>query len=123
MASYGTSSYSFKNIFSYITDIAKSALVNSYGIFHPRGPYFLLSIHNAWKKFKPKNNFFHSLGFLQSSKRLASTYVNDRIILFLIPLGGSYVIFIPLISNVTGNTFDGIDVNHILKSGLTSDVY
>jgi hypothetical protein len=60
-----------RNILSCDWEIAKSAAVNSYGIFHPKGPNFLLSRINAWKKERPKNIFFHYFGFSHSSKEAA----------------------------------------------------
>ena len=36
----------------------KSELLNSYGIFHPNGPYILLSYITAWNIHNPNNNFF-----------------------------------------------------------------
>ena len=89
-------------------------------MFHPRGPYLRRSKQTAWKKFSPKNSFFHSIGFLHYSKLLASIDEKFLNILFFKPLGGSYVIFMPLINKVTGNTLEGIEVSQILKSLLTS---
>ena len=50
--------YWLRNMWSCLTLILKSVSLNSYGIFQPRGPNFLLSCTRAWKKHKPYNIFF-----------------------------------------------------------------
>lgn len=97
----------------------KSGAVNSYGMFHPSGPYFLRSKMSAWKKANPKNSFFHWRGLLQSSKDFLSWVEKLLIKLFLRPRGGSYVILTPLIRMVGGNISEGMEVSHILKSRFT----
>ena len=89
-------------------------------MFQPRGPYFRLSNNIAWKNDKENNNAFHSFGLRQSSNSFYSmlTYVLNR--LFLSPLGGSYVILMPLSNNEWGNIGEGIEVNHNLKSLFNS---
>ena len=53
-------SYSLRNILSCLTLIRRSVSLNSYGMFHPRGPKFLLSCTRAWKKHRPNSRHFHS---------------------------------------------------------------
>ena len=75
--------------------MAKSAALNSYGIFHPKGPNFLLSKTNAWKNERPNNNLFHTPNFedsynlTESSKILLSYDKYDLIKEFFMPFGGS----------------------------------
>ena len=58
----------------------------------------------------------NSSGFLQSFNYLSSNCIYVLNKLFLNPLGGSKVILTPFYSTIVGNDFDGIDVNHNLKS-------
>ena len=50
--------------------MAKSAALNSYGIFQPKGPNFLLSKTKAWKNDRPNNNLFQTANLEQSSNYL-----------------------------------------------------
>lgn len=49
--------FSLRNMANCCTDILRSDSLNSYGMFHPIGPYILLSWTSAWKKQSPNNNF------------------------------------------------------------------
>ena len=53
-------SYWFKNMCNCFTEILRSVSLNSYGMFHPRGPNFLLSWTRAWKKHSPNNNLLQA---------------------------------------------------------------
>lgn len=58
--SFGYLAFSLRNIANCCTDILRSDSLNSYGMFHPIGPYILLSWTSAWKKQSPNNNFRNS---------------------------------------------------------------
>ena len=85
-------------------------------MFHPRGPYFLLSNMSALKKQSPHINLFKATGLGEASISASSMARYEPRILFLRPLGGSFVILIPFYSIETGNFSLGMDVNHILKA-------
>ena len=79
--------------------ILKSDSLNSYGIFHPKGPNFLLSWTNAWKKHRPNNIFSHSFGLSQPWKNCGSeigSFMYDLIMFARNPFGGSFVILTPV---------------------------
>lgn len=46
----------------------KSAWLNSYGMFHPRGPYFLLSCTVLWRNATPYSIGFHCTMLLTSKR-------------------------------------------------------
>lgn len=52
--------YSFKNMANCWTLIRRSVSLNSYGLFQPRGPNFLLSWTIPWKKHSPNRSFFQA---------------------------------------------------------------
>lgn len=49
-----------RNMCSCCTEIRRSVSLNSYGMFHPSGPNFLLSCVRAWKKHRPYRSFLNS---------------------------------------------------------------
>lgn len=80
------------------TDILRSDSLNSYGMFHPNGPNFLLSWTKPWKKQSPNNRLRHSRHCGQLLKKVGSEIgsdVYDRSKFCLKPLGASFVIFTP----------------------------
>lgn len=52
--------FSLRNMANCCTDIRRSDSLNSYGMFHPIGPYILLSWTSAWKKQSPNSSFRNS---------------------------------------------------------------
>jgi hypothetical protein len=55
---------------SIVMDVSKSLSLNSYKMFQPKGPNFLLSYMMAWKKERLKSSFFQALGFEMTGKNL-----------------------------------------------------
>lgn len=112
--------YSLRNICNCITLILKSVSLNSYGIFQPKGPNFLLSWTSAWKKHKPYRSFLKTASCLQLSNHSMSEMGSlkyDLVIFALKPFGGSLVIFTPFCRTNTGKWSAGYEVNHKRKSG------
>lgn len=52
--------YCSRNMCSCCTEIRRSVSLNSYGMFQPKGPNFLLSWVRAWKKHRPYNSFLNT---------------------------------------------------------------
>ena len=69
MPSHGISSFSSIKSFINVTEVKKSDSLNSYLMLNPKGPNFLLSISNEWKKLNEKTIFFQVSG-LEDSKML-----------------------------------------------------
>ena len=65
---YGISSYSVRNILSWLTQILKSPSVNSYGMLNPSAPYFLLSITTPWKRQSDCNKCLNSAVWKRKQK-------------------------------------------------------
>jgi hypothetical protein len=85
-------------------------------MFHPNGPYFLLSKMRALKKQRPHIKLLYAAGLAShDSNSVGSRPKYDLKMFDLSPLGGSIVAFTPFYKIVTGNLSLGIDVNQILK--------
>ena len=95
-------SYSFNNIFTTVLLVSKSESLNSYLMFHPNGPNFLLSYTKLWKKHVPNNNLWKFSGFLQSFIYSSVNPLRLLLKFALIPLGGSVVNLIPFYRILTG---------------------
>lgn len=95
--------------------MARSELLNSYGMFQPSGPNFLRSRMRALKKQSPHMRALYAYGFSQLSNSSLSKPRYDLRILFLRPFGGSMTAFTPFWRIVTGNLSLGIAVSHILN--------
>lgn len=90
-------------------------------MFHPIGPYLLLSLTIAWKNVKDMNNFLHSSPLLLVSKYFTSSLVEFWLwysckTLAFTPLGGSLVILIPCYRRFIGKSSLDIEVSQILNS-------
>lgn len=72
-----------------------SLSLNSYLIFHPKGPNFLLSWIIAWKNVKPHISLLKTSFLTQESNSSYDMLPHDLFKLALIPLGGSVVSLIP----------------------------
>lgn len=73
-------------------EVSKSLSLNSYLIFQPNGPNFLLSCKIAWKNVNPINSLLNSLGLLSHvDKYVSSSSANVLFKFALIPLGGSII--------------------------------
>mmetsp|Transcript_50872 Transcript_50872/g.110509 ORF Transcript_50872/g.110509 Transcript_50872/m.110509 type:complete len:269 (+) Transcript_50872:773-1579(+) len=120
-ASHGIWSCSSMKSCSTICAHSMSLVLNSYRMFHPNGPYLRRSCNTAWKKHRPQNSFFQSLGFLLDSYLSSPRSRIDRVTLARMPRGGSLVSLIPFCSTATGNVLAGIEVSQRRKSALISE--
>jgi hypothetical protein len=71
-------SCSSRNLCNWITLMYKSVSLNSYGMFHPRGPNVRRSWTRAWKKHSPYSNLLKLSDCLQLSKNSESLIGCER---------------------------------------------
>ena len=108
---------SSRNILSWSMEILRSGGENTYWMFQPRGPNFLRSRTEAWKKHSPKSIFLNSFLRSEVSNQWSSTCSSDPSKLARMPFAGSTVILMPFCSTKAGKEGEGSEVSHSRKLG------
>ena len=75
--------YCSRNMCSCCTEILRSVSLNSYGMFQPKGPNFLLSWIRAWKKHSPYRSFLKTAWEVNKHRWKASFKTNISVYLVL----------------------------------------